>query len=346
MDFDAFVEGPLLWIVFLIFIIGIAARLFFFFSATVRSRKYDDFGVKHILANFGRLFIPFYNGVTKKPVYAILRYIFHVCLIVVPIWLSTHIVLWTESRFEWEWTALPDVWADWMTILVIGVSAYFLFRRFIFADVRLGSSASDYVLIIITALPFLSGYFLTHGSLDAIAFLGDNMRAIHVLCGEAILIGAVFLFYRTRLKEERCTGCAACESSCPTGTLESKDEGKLRTFTYSPYQCVCCGACIHACPEEAAELRHAISIRNFFRVIPKDKIRSVELAVCKGCGALFAPEPLLARVAKTIVDDYGGYCSTCKKTKLAANFYKLAPWPKKLQDKSKKNKISTGTGMD
>jgi ferredoxin len=172
------------------------------------------------------------------------------------------------------------------------------------------------------------------------------MRTIHVLCGEAILIGVVFLFYRTRLREERCTGCAACESSCPTGTLESKDEGKLRTFTYSPYQCVCCGACIHACPEEAAELRHAISIRNFFRVIPKDKIRSVELAVCKGCGALFAPEPLLDRVAKTIVDDYGGYCSTCKKTKLAANFYKLAPWPKKLQDKSKKDNVSTSTGMD
>jgi len=44
----------------------------------------------------------------KKPIYAVVRYIFHICLIAVPVWLSGHIALWEESRFELNWRALPD----------------------------------------------------------------------------------------------------------------------------------------------------------------------------------------------------------------------------------------------
>jgi len=39
MDFGSFVEGPLLWIVFLIVIIGVIARFVFFSFAIIKSRK-------------------------------------------------------------------------------------------------------------------------------------------------------------------------------------------------------------------------------------------------------------------------------------------------------------------
>ena len=153
-----------------------------------------------------------------------------------------------------------------------------------------------------------------------------------------MLITAAFLFYRTRLNPQSCTGCAACESNCPTGTLEAKDSGKIRSFSYSIYLCICCGSCLKACPEKAAELRHQISLKNFFKLFSRERIRSVELAECGGCGALFAPEPLLERVASTIVDEYGNYCLMCKKTKIAANFYKHIPLPKGIDRESEKNK--------
>lgn len=282
----------------------------------------------HLLVTLGRSFVPFHSAITKQPIYAVQRYIFHICLIVVPIWLSGHVALWEESRLEWGWSALPDVWADWMTLLVLALAAYFLLRRLMMRSLRLSSSASDYLLIVVTALPFTTGFFLTHGGLDAIPFLGNNMRIIHVLSGEAMLLAAVFLFYTTQLNVEKCTGCAACEVSCPTGTLESNDAQKLRIFNYSHYQCICCGACVNVCPEEAAGLRHEIRLGRFFQIVPKREIQSVELRACEKCGKPVAPIPQLDKIGETITDDYIHFCPRCRKANLADTLYKLVPSPK------------------
>jgi ferredoxin/nitrate reductase gamma subunit len=334
MDFGSFVEGPLLWIVFLIVVSGVIARLVFFFFAIIKSRKDRDLRWWYSLAAFGRSFVPFHNAVVKRPFYAILRYIFHVCLIVVPVWLSGHIALWEESRFEWAWTALPDPWADWMTLLLLALATYFLIRRIIVKDIRSTSSTSDYLLIIITALPFMTGYFLTHGSLESIAFLSNNMWTIHILSGEAMILMVVFLFCRTRLNTQKCTGCAACELQCPTGTLESTDEGNLRIFTYSHYQCICCGACVNTCPEDAAELRHEISLKRFFQIAPKQEIRSVELTACERCGALFAPEPQLDKIGQTFTHEYLRFCPRCRMLNIGDLLHQLSPWHRKELEKN------------
>ena len=331
MDFGIFVEGPLLRVVFLIVFAGIITRICFFLYVAIKADKNTDYKLTHLLSILGRAFVPFHSAITKQPIYAILRYIFHICLIVVPIWLSGHVALWEESRFEWGWTALPDVWADWMTVLFLALATYFLIRRLILPDIRLSSTASDYLLIIITGLPFMTGYFLMHGSLDAIPFLGDNMRIIHVLSGETMLLCAVFLFYTSQLNSEKCTGCAACEVSCPTGTLESKDAGKLRIFDYSHYQCICCGMCVNVCPEDAAGLRHELRLGRFFEVVPKREIRSVELRACERCGKPVAPIPQLDKIGKTITDDYVRLCPRCRKDNLADTQYKMVPWPKHLK---------------
>lgn len=190
MDFYSFVEGPLLWVAFLTFIIGSLIRAVMFFSESLKKDKiiYQHFSWKYIFATFGRWMLPLNKDVAKNPVFTILAYIFHVCLIVVPIWLSGHITLWEESRFEWSWTSMPDGLADWMTLIFLAIALFFLLRRIISADIRLISTFSDYFLLIVTALPFLTGYFLTHGTLDDIAFLGDNMQIIHMLSGELMLI--------------------------------------------------------------------------------------------------------------------------------------------------------------
>ncbi|NQT55731.1 MAG: nitrate reductase [Desulfobacteraceae bacterium] len=190
MDFYSFVEGPLLWVAFLTFIIGSLIRAVMFFSESLKKDKiiYQHFSWKYIFATFGRWMLPLNKDVAKNPVFTILAYIFHVCLIVVPIWLSGHITLWEESRFEWSWTSMPDGLADWMTLIFLAIALFFLLRRIILADIRLISTFSDYFLLIVTALPFLTGYFLTHGTLDDIAFLGDNMQIIHMLSGELMLI--------------------------------------------------------------------------------------------------------------------------------------------------------------
>lgn len=190
MDFYAFVEGPLLWIAFLTFITGSLLRAALFFSFSLKKDKiiYQHFSLKYVLATYARWLLPFNKDVTKNPVFTTLVYVFHICLIIVPIWFSTHIALWEESRFEWYWTAIPDALADWMTLIFLAIALFFLLRRIISADIRLLSTFSDYFLIVVVALPFLSGYFLSHGTVDSIGILGDNMELIHMLSGELMLI--------------------------------------------------------------------------------------------------------------------------------------------------------------
>jgi len=186
----SFVEGPLLWIAFLTFIIGSLLRVVFFLEVSRKKDKviYQHFSLKYILITFARWLLPVNKSVPKNPVFTILGYIFHICLIVVPIWFVGHISLWEESRFGWTWTAMPDEWADWMTLIFLAICIFFLLRRIISPDIRLISSFSDYFLLVVTALPFMTGYFLSHGTLDSIGFLGDNMQLIHMICGELLLI--------------------------------------------------------------------------------------------------------------------------------------------------------------
>ncbi|MCG2775360.1 MAG: 4Fe-4S dicluster domain-containing protein [Desulfobacterales bacterium] len=335
MDFYSFVEGPLLWIAFLAFLAGLLIRLSFFACSIIRSSRNKDKRQVYTVATFGRFFLPFHKAVLKKPFYTALRYIFHICLFAVPIWLSGHISLWSESRFEWEWTALPDAWADWMTLVFLALATYFLLRRLFLTHIRQDSSILDIILIIITALPFMTGYFLTHGTLDSIAFLGDNMGIVHMLSGEAMILMALFLFCRTRLNIQRCIGCASCVQNCPTETLESSDKGKLRVFTYSHFQCICCGSCVNVCPEDAAELRHAISSKRLFQVFSKQEIRSVELEACERCGALFAPEPQMEKIGLTFAHDYIKFCPNCRKANIGDMLHQLSPWhrsPKKADE--------------
>ena len=72
--------------------------------------------------------------------------------------------------------------------MLLAIGVFFLVRRIVSADIRLLSAFSDYLLLVVTALPFITGYFVTHGTLDSVAVLGENITLIHMLSGELMLI--------------------------------------------------------------------------------------------------------------------------------------------------------------
>jgi hypothetical protein len=83
---------------------------------------------------------------------------------------------------------------------------------------------------------------------------------------------------------------------------------------------------VNTCPEDAAQLRHEMSLVRFFQVMPKEVIRKAELKACKGCGALFVPEPLAAKIGRTFTQEYLDFCPQCRKTNLADFYLRLSPW--------------------
>ena len=189
MTFIEFAEGPLLWIAFLTFIIGTILRFVLFFTISAKRDKivYQYFNVKWIALTILRWLLPINRDILKNPVYTICGYILHFCLLLVPIFYSAHVLLWEEGVFEWSWWIMPDVWADWMTLVVIAIIIFFILRRMLSADVRILTTATDYIALVVTALPFVTGYFAIHGTLGS-AVSPDTMHLIHVLSGELMLI--------------------------------------------------------------------------------------------------------------------------------------------------------------
>jgi ferredoxin len=313
-----FTETTLLYIVATFFAAGILLRGLFFVINIFRSRPISRHSVGQRFVTLFGIAVPFHRAVLKRPVYTTIRYAFHACIFIVPIWFSGHIYLWEESRFEWYWTPLPDEWTDRMTLFVLITCAFFIGRHIISKKERLNAKISDFLLILLTGLPFLTGYFLTHGNLDGIPFFETYLWYFHVISAEIMLAMIVFLFCRTRLKKETCVGCAACVENCPTETLEFYDRDALRFFRYSHYQCICCGSCVNVCPENAATLNHAIGMKHFFPMLSKYVIRNVDLATCEKCGAGIAPKLQITKLegilfANDIEMTLLNYCDRCKK---------------------------------
>jgi len=311
-----FIETTLLWIVAVVLMTGLAWRLTIFVVAIRRKRQFTRQGSWQRLVSLTGILAPFHRAILAKPAYAALRYTFHACLFIIPIWFSGHIYLWEESRFEWYWSPLPDIWVDWMTLAVLGACAYLLVRRIVRAK-RLKTRPSDIILIVTAALPFLSGYLLTHGQLSDIPFFDSYLWYLHVFSAEIMLLMIVLLFCRTHLSKERCVGCAACVENCPTETLEFNDRGPDRLFKYSHFQCICCGNCVTVCPEQAAGLRHDLHPKHLFRIVSKTEIRRVEMKICKGCGVRFAPMPQIDKLYRKaqsgkIEIDTLDFCRRCK----------------------------------
>jgi ferredoxin len=325
MHFAHLVEGPLLWVSFCVFFAAIVVRTTLFALSTFSSPRALDLGRRRTVTLFARALLPYHRVARKRPFYTFSLYLFHLCILVVPIWLYGHIIIWEDSPLGLSWRSLPDHWADRLTLLVLALVSCFTLRRLSFRQVRARSSFSHYLLLAMVALPFSSGYFLMHGTLEALAFFDDYMMTIHIFTAEATLVAAAFLFCKFRLDEKGCIGCAACEITCPTGALTAIEAGLARSFVFSHYPCLCCAACVDTCPEGAADLEHKFALRGLHQPLSRDAIREVELSACASCGAPHLPTPQIEKLESLLAGDFIHQCPACKNLLTAERLHSLHP---------------------
>ena len=163
-DIYNFVRGPLAWVAFIIFFGGSLYRLI---SMVMLAKKKDTFVFEYTSLRYGLRSIlhwitPFGSvNWRKNPIFTIMTFAFHICLIGAPIFLLAHVILWDES-FNITWWYLPDGVADIMTLIVVVGCGYFLYRRLILPEVKFVTSASDYIILAIVAIPFITGFLAYH----------------------------------------------------------------------------------------------------------------------------------------------------------------------------------------
>ncbi len=184
-SFVEFIMGPMVWASFAVFFLGLTGKTIYIILQTKKkeSHVFSYVTFKHSVRSIIAWLIPFFPKSTRtNPVFYLVSYLFHICLFLVPLFLMSHIVLVNES-FQVSWISLNNTVADGFSVLVIVALGYFAYRRSSVPQVKDLTTPMDYLMILIVALPFLTGFLAYH---QVIAY--QQMIIAHVISGEFMLI--------------------------------------------------------------------------------------------------------------------------------------------------------------
>jgi nitrate reductase gamma subunit len=184
-----FVSGPLAWLAFILFFGGCLYRLVRLFMLvkekepfifTYMSWKYSLRSIFHWIIPFGTV------NWRRHPVLTVVTFVFHIGLVIAPLFLLAHVIL-LEEALNLSWWTLPDAWVDVLTVVVIIGCVFFLIRRLTQPEVKFVTSASDFVILTIVAAPFITGFIAYHQWIDY-----PVMMVLHVVAGEVLLVAVPF----------------------------------------------------------------------------------------------------------------------------------------------------------
>jgi nitrate reductase gamma subunit len=112
-------------------------------------------------------------------------FLMHVGIILVPVFLIDHIVLW-EQFLGVRLPALGRGTADILTLLTIACGLLLLILRVFFARHRMVSRPMDCFLLALVVIPFLSGYLAGHPGVNP--FPWNAMMLTHLLSAELLFV--------------------------------------------------------------------------------------------------------------------------------------------------------------
>ncbi|PID73202.1 MAG: nitrate reductase [Desulfobacterales bacterium] len=183
------VSGPLAWFAFAVFIGGSIWKIATLANLAKKKDNavYEYWSLDHAMASIFHWLAPFGSRNWRlNPVMTVVTFTFHFCLLLVPLCLAAHVILWKES-FDIAWMTIPDGLADYMTMAVIAGAGFFIYRRRTRPDVAFLTSRSDYILLAITVAPFITGFWAAH------QWFGYRlMYILHVFSGEVWLVAIPF----------------------------------------------------------------------------------------------------------------------------------------------------------
>ncbi|WP_028586976.1 TmcC family electron transfer complex membrane anchor subunit [Desulfocurvus vexinensis] len=201
--FYALVSGPLVWVAFAVFLGGGAWKLWRLLSTARRKDVFihEYWSWSHAVQSYLHWLTPFGSENSRRqPVMTVVTFLFHLGVVVVPLFTLGHLVLLEEGALGLSWPALPDAVVDAFAFVVLGGCAYFGWRRLALPQVRSVTSAADWGILALVAAPFATGILAYHGIGDALL-----MTSLHMLAGEVMLaaipftrLSHMFTFWVTR----------------------------------------------------------------------------------------------------------------------------------------------------
>ncbi len=188
-----FITGPLLWLSLAIFVVGLIVRVVLYVRGLdwkldrVPYGHFTSYGIKGAARSIFYWIIPFgTHNWRQKPGLTILTFTFHLGLVFTPLFLLAHAIL-LKERWGIGWPTWPGPVAEVMTIAVIVAGTCLVLRRIAYGEIRVMSTAYDYLLMAIALAPFITGYLAGHGAPGYRFWL-----MAHILSGEVMLVAIPF----------------------------------------------------------------------------------------------------------------------------------------------------------
>ncbi len=174
------VRGPLVWIAFALFIFGSIYRLVSMYLLTKKEKvvfPYMDF--KFGMRSIFHWIIPYASmNMRLRPFFTAMSFLFHIFLLLTPIFVFAHIVVWNQF-WGISWWYFSDSVANIMTIIVVIIGIGLIFRRIADPNVRNISTYRDYVFILAVLSPFIFGILAYYH-----VFSSEKlMETLHILSG-------------------------------------------------------------------------------------------------------------------------------------------------------------------
>lgn len=189
----SFLTGPGLWLSIGVCLTGLFVRGVLYIKGLgwqldrVAYSIYPKAGIKGAAKSIFFWMLPFgTRGWRAQPFMTLLVFTFHLGAVCVPLFLAAHHMILNE-KLGFSFITINQNLADILSWGVV-ISALFLtLRRIALPEVRILTSTTDYVILLLSAAPFITGllcrYQLGNYSFWLIA---------HIICGEILLIAIPF----------------------------------------------------------------------------------------------------------------------------------------------------------
>jgi nitrate reductase gamma subunit len=160
------------------------------------ARAYQKAGDKYIpagqvLSNTMKWLVPI-GRLRNRWLYSLTTLLFHVGVILVPLFLAGHIALW-DKALGIRWPALPNTVSTILTMVVLGTVLAVVIQRVGARDSRALGRFQDYAIPLFIAVPFLTGFLVMHPAWNP--FGRDSTLLVHVLSADLL----IFMIPMTKL---------------------------------------------------------------------------------------------------------------------------------------------------
>ncbi len=182
-----FAKGPLFTFTFLFMILGLFRHVILqiYYLIIRKGRRLRNAPWGKIAQDTLSWAVPIKHFIPGTVFFSSASFLSHIGLILVPVFLADHIVLW-EGFFGINLPSIGSALADVLTLFTMACLIVLFGCRLFVPRQRSMSGTMDYLILIMVFLPFASGFLASHPKFNL--FTWDAMMLTHLLSAELLFI--------------------------------------------------------------------------------------------------------------------------------------------------------------